>query len=219
LEIDTPKGKVSGTLGFSTLGTPANFGDYPGRALEPQEWDPAKTSRPQTRFGKGSKGLPVVRPAPDNLEGCHPHFNVHANPDSFYTPRPPYLDTVLLVKRGNCTFFEKLLHAERAGARGVIVTSPEAVAPSLEAPDQEWEYADMYLKYAGLVLISGQDVTKLELMMDQPEWTVMVEVIDTQAESAKLQKSKQYWDTLRLTGFGRPLYINGKRLHNAVLLF
>ncbi|CAG8499935.1 8066_t:CDS:10 [Paraglomus occultum] len=62
----------------------------------------------------------------------HPLYNIH------YLPKAPYgcspylsseksilLNSYVIVKRGECTFYEKAIHAQDAGARAVIVVSDE----------------------------------------------------------------------------------------------
>lgn len=74
------------------------------------------------RFGHG-EGVRLVR-APDNPLGCKPYARTFAGDAVF-------------VYRGECTFLEKLVHARRAGASGVVVISDEDlhINPSAEAAD------------------------------------------------------------------------------------
>ncbi|KAG8886664.1 hypothetical protein FRB99_004380, partial [Tulasnella sp. 403] len=247
---DTTQPEVPREL--TSFGTAANFGDHPGKVVTEEEWE--GTSRPRNRFGKGSPALPLVRPPFENRWGCKPFEYVKTNTsrtidvddfeysesevlddgvDSPYTPPPPYADTVLLIQRGVCTFYEKLNWAEKAGARGVIVTSDTGVVPSLSAGDAEYQTARMYLKYVGLVVVAGvENVQAIERMIAASEDSeaglkLMVEVdatpqdeaTKTQAEVEPTPKTREDWNALRHQILGRPLYINGKRLHNAVLLF
>ncbi|KZT74450.1 glycoside hydrolase family 47 protein [Daedalea quercina L-15889] len=77
---------------------------------------------PPLSFGRG-EGVALVAD-PSNPLGCAPYTRTFA-------------DDAVLVQRGDCTFLEKLVHARRAGASGVIVVSDEEtnINPSADKTD------------------------------------------------------------------------------------
>ncbi|KAG9019007.1 alpha mannosidase-like protein [Tulasnella sp. 427] len=210
----------------------ANWGDQPGQKLAKSEWDPSISSRPRARLGKGSEPLPLVRPPKENRHGCRPHLPQDYEEDPHFAPPQIYADKVLVLDRGECTFLEKAQFAERAGARSVIVLSDEDVLPSMSKSDPDYEFTQMYIKYISLIIVSGKDYAdKLNAMLSQTDVRVMVEVDRTKMTGFELVEAAQTnsdavpkrmrsdWDKLRKVGVGRPLFINGKRLLNAALLF
>ena len=99
---------------FATAST-ALFGADPNAA-------PPIDGSPPIRFGHG-EGVRLVH-EPANPLGCAPYAQTFAG-------------DAVLVHRGECTFLEKLVHARRAGASGVVVISDEDlhINPSAEAAD------------------------------------------------------------------------------------
>ncbi|KAJ3573862.1 hypothetical protein NP233_g2134 [Leucocoprinus birnbaumii] len=97
-----------------------------------------------------SGGLPLFRES-DNPKGCFPYNHV-------------YPDSVLVVKRGECTFLEKLLEARDAGAAGVIVISNEEVAINPTADANEAEEAGDISDVGLLLLTPGAGKVLLHLM-------------------------------------------------------
>jgi hypothetical protein len=215
---------------FTAQGVPASYGDNPGRKQMRKSAD-----KDRKRFGNGEKALPLLRPSTDNRLGCRPHHSEEDGQDmspdqeTLSLPAQTYADTVLLLARGECTFFDKLRYAEQAGARGIIVTSLEGpVKPTLterEAVDKQ--YAEKYLSKTGFLVVAGTEMAdSLDNLVAFSEdlqngVQAMVEVLDRPPAKAEPEKvrSREEWDALRKAGIGRPLFINGKRLHNAVLLF
>ena len=89
-------------------GSTATFGRDFGQT-GPQNW------------GLGGAAVMLVLPESSNADGCSSH-----GPSEKFTP-PTAGSYVLLLERGTCTFFEKLVLAHRAGAAGVLVVdTPES---------------------------------------------------------------------------------------------
>ena len=132
---------------------------------------------------------------------------------------------MLWVLRGECTFFEKLWNAKRAGALGVFVASTaESVIPSLD--ESEMDLARDELDDVTMILVAT-DHQKVELMLGMKEksstWEVLVDVVGSSRVELDLslteeERRKKLEDT-RMTLPKRPLYINGKRLQNGILAF
>ncbi|KIO33955.1 glycoside hydrolase family 47 protein [Tulasnella calospora MUT 4182] len=232
----TPAQKILHTLfgdaEYTVSGVSATWGDQPGQKLEESEWDPNVSSRPRARLGKGSQALQLVRPPEENRHGCQPHIPPDFEQGSHFSPPQIYADSVLLLDRGGCTFIEKTQFAEQSGARSVIVLSDEDVLPSMTSSDPDYDFVQMYIKYISFIIIGGKDhANKLNEMLSQTDSRIMVEVDRTKptgldlVEAAKSnsnavpKRMRSDWDRLRRLGVGRPLFINGKRLFNASLLF
>lgn len=74
---------------------------------------------------------------PRMTQGGLPLFREFSNQKGCSSYKHAYLDSILVVERGECTFLEKLLEARNAGAAGVIVISNEdlAINPTANADD------------------------------------------------------------------------------------
>jgi mannosidase alpha-like ER degradation enhancer 1 len=128
-------------------------------------------------------GLPLFREL-SNQKGCVPYENV-------------YPDSILVVERGECTFFTKLLEARHTGAVGVIVLSDEdlAINPTANADEVEevGDISDIGLvllpKTAGRVLIQLMEVIE-NLGSGQVTVTIYRDVL-AMADSAHREPSYQ----------------------------
>ncbi|KAG9034693.1 alpha mannosidase-like protein [Tulasnella sp. JGI-2019a] len=220
-----------------TDGITANFGNHPAKEMKHADWV-ATTPR----FGRGWPSLPLARPPAYNEYGCRAHTSstvyeeeLYYDNDSPFLPRP-YEGMVVLLKRGECTFFEKLDLASMAGASGIVITSDEPVTPTLLPEEDQFQTAQMYLSHVGLVIVSGaQNVEVLEKMVDLSQTSssgmqvmVHVEADAPVAEVVKEEKKpaivvpldkREMHASLRKQIPSRPLYINNKRVKNSVLLF
>ncbi|KAF5393914.1 hypothetical protein D9757_000102 [Collybiopsis confluens] len=159
--------------------------------------------------------VPVYRDE-ENEFGCTPH------------QRRPYQDGIIVVKRGECTFLQKLIAARDAGAAGVIVVSDEDTAINPTANPEELEAAGDLSEVAIIVLprSSGELV---ENLLDNAEsiGQVMLSLehehqstVDTGTESEPKQaqgKSAVDKESLKHDAT-RVLYLNGHPLFNSRLL-
>jgi len=132
------------------------------------------------------------------------------------------VDNVLVVDRGGCTFVEKLRHASKAGAAGVIVISDtdEFMNPSTDHDEPADDLAD-----SGLVVITqsgGKALMSLvELARKQDTFVtlavepeLMVEVQSSEASSHIPTDIEP--DTL--DGKLRYIYLGGKPILNMIIL-
>lgn len=183
---------------FTTIAFSASFGG-----------DPLKQTRFVSGAGKGV-GSRLVR-VPSNKLGCEPYASSLTN-------------TVVLAHRGTCTFLEKLVHATRAGARGVIVASDNDLPlnPSAEIVELE-EFAGDSLGDVVLVAITHSAGEEISRMLDTAEARGVADVIvsvepegqsgkaDTQPPSEPAKEGAKQPNT-------RVLYLNGHPLLNTRLL-
>jgi mannosidase alpha-like ER degradation enhancer 1 len=150
------------------------------------------------RFGHG-EGVRVVRFSRDSF-GCSTTDNV-------------FDGAIVLVRRGECTFLEKLLHARDAGSSGIVVISDEeqGVNPSADAADLA---AAGELDNVAIVLLTKSDGASVAAMMDSieadgnGEFSVVVQ-LERQSSSREEGKGKT----------NKILYLNGHPLHNTRFLF
>lgn len=150
-----------------------------------------------------AEGIEVVR-VPDNVLGCAPFARDYRG-----------ADVVLLLRRGQCTFLEKLRHARIAGAAGIVVLSDEnlRVQPSAEPAE---------LALAGAL----DDVVALVLRRAEGERVVhMVEVTETQRLGRVVMVIEPpevdgdgFGFGLEDTRAGRVLHVNGQPLLNTRLI-
>ena len=110
-QVGTKEGPLEATLPVNT----ALFGGDP--SLSDPDHEPI-------RFGR-QDGVQLIQDH-SNRYGCVPYEQT-------------YLDEVLLVDRGECTFLKKLLNAKEAGASGVVVINDDdaRVSPSIDEDERE----------------------------------------------------------------------------------
>ncbi|KAI9001169.1 alpha-mannosidase [Trametes punicea] len=126
----------------------AMFGGDPAPPPQPN------SDKPPLRFGHGD-GVRVRR-FPDNQLGC--------------TPYAEKLDgEAIVVARGECTFLEKLVHAQRAGASGVVVLGDEDhhINPSADA--EELAAAGPTIDEVVIVVLRRGDAQLVSDMLDSAE--------------------------------------------------
>lgn len=116
---------------------------------------PSSSGKPPLRFGHGS-GVRVVR-FPNNPLGCAP-----------YSETLPANEAVV-VWRGDCTFLEKLILAQRAGASGVIVLGDENHHINPSADRDELEDAGTGIDDAAVVVLRKGDSEQVARMLDSAE--------------------------------------------------
>ncbi|KAI0773849.1 alpha-mannosidase [Fomes fomentarius] len=116
---------------------------------------PSSSGQPALRFGHGD-GVRVVR-VPDNSLGCSPY------------PEALLDNEAVVVKRGDCTFLEKLVIAQRAGASGVIVLGNEDNHINPSADKAELVAAGLQLDEVAIVVLRKADAELVAQMLDSAE--------------------------------------------------
>lgn len=165
--------------------------------------DPAAVSPVGTSplaFGRGD-GVPVVQ-AWNNTYGCLP-----------FTEK--FHDEAIVVHRGQCTFFEKLMRAMDAGASGVIVIDDDDNGIHPSAEKTEIEDAGEGLNRVALVVIQRSAGKVLERMLnvaDDLDATIWL-MVHPESASAKAPPTEP-----TPTTEPKMLYINGHGLINTRLL-
>jgi len=201
-------------LGLRLTAFTAFFGaDLTVRAIEPHDKLP--------RMARGG-GLPLFRDS-GNLKGCLPYEHV-------------YLDSVLVVERGDCTFLEKLLEARHAGAAGILVIGNDETAINPTADAQEAEEAGdisdvgllLLAKTAGNVLLHLMETVDTHLGTGQVMMAIHQDPLVRSDRGTTFQKlqgeepldvsEKVENDKYQDTSNSRILYINGHPLLNTRLL-
>ncbi|KAI0347071.1 alpha-mannosidase [Trametopsis cervina] len=168
---------------------------------------PDATSEP-IRFGHG-EGVKLVRDA-SNKYGCEPYSQQFIH------------DEAVVVKRGECTFLEKLVEATIAGASGVIALSDEqqGINPSASA-EELLEYGES-LADTAIVTINRAYGAVITSMLDAVELyggDIMMAVVPAGVHGAT-QPPSQTLDEKRTRAKegNRVLYLNGYPLLNTRLM-
>lgn len=118
-------------------------------------WDPrSDPSRPSMRLFQ--ERIRLVQPSANSL-GCR---------DAQYPSNRP--NFIAFVKRGKCTFYEKLLTAKRYGALGVVVWGSEQDGNQLIRPSADGEMLQE-VEDVGMVYITGEVGRHLAERMDRGE--------------------------------------------------
>lgn len=166
-----------------------------------QEKGSRRPAEKKDRFD-GSRVLYDAR----NALGCRPY-------QSTYTTDA----TVLLVRRGECSFLEKLVFAKKAGAVGVIVISDENLAINPTATDDELKAVGLELGDVALLLLKAADAQAVVGLLElaQAEGELMV-ALDPERRPVMPDKVRQVQEGREK---GKLLYLNGHALVNTRLLF
>ena len=115
------------------------------------------TADPPLRFGHGhGDGVRVVR-FPDNPLGCTAYNEVLFDNEA------------IVVNRGDCTFLEKLIFAQRAGASGVVVLGDEEQHINPSAEKGELDAAGPQLNEVAVVVLRKSDADMVTQMLDAAE--------------------------------------------------
>ncbi|CCM05644.1 uncharacterized protein FIBRA_07874 [Fibroporia radiculosa] len=183
---------------FTVTASTAFFGG------DPTIYDPDPISGVSSlRFGHG-EGVQVLR-VPENPYGCVP-----------YTQR--FDGDAVIVKRGECTFLEKLVFAREAGASGVIVLSDEEIYinPTADAP--ELAEVGEIIKDVVVVVLRRSGGKVVSEMLDAAERLRIARIVVSVQPEAQptLDHGKDYQDTLKDNH--RVLYLNGHPLLNTRLM-
>ena len=127
------------------VGSTAMFGADPS-ASDPDE-EPI-------RFGRG-EGVRLVRDA-SNPYGCEPY-------------KQRYSGEALVVRRGDCTFLEKLFEAAVAGASGVVVISDEDHSITPSANVEEIREVGDAINDVAIVVVNREDGELIASMLHTAE--------------------------------------------------
>jgi len=147
------------------------------------------------------EAVPVRRPR-YNHDGCNA-----------YEER--FDDDVVFVKRGGCTFLEKLVLARDAGAAGVIVLNNDDVRINPSASEEEEDAAGSALKEVALVLVGATEGGFISEALDaldvhgSSRRLFMVVDPERGAWDGKVHSDQQYYP---------PLYVNGHPLLNTRII-
>jgi len=168
---------------------------------------PFPDNRRPMRFGQG-EGVGLVRD-PVNPTGCQAYMQTFA-------------DEAILVRRGGCTFLEKLQRAHEVGASGVVVIndSDETISPSASTEDLK-DVGDS-LDDVAVVVLRASDGRQVSAMLDVAEdhhaGRVILVVENLERDPALPEQEPT--GTGERSGFAnnRVLYINGYALLNTRLL-
>jgi ER degradation enhancer, mannosidase alpha-like 1 len=162
------------------------------------------------RFGHG-EGVRLVKDA-SNPYGCEPY-------------KQQYTGEALLVRRGECTFLEKLLEAADAGASGIVVISDEdhSITPSANA--DEIYAAGSAIDNVAIVVLNREDGELVAAMLHTADTfgtgTVMLAVVpatEFAAESGGEPELSAEEARQRARDTNRILYLNGHPLVNTRLM-
>ncbi|KAI5124722.1 hypothetical protein M0805_005360 [Coniferiporia weirii] len=190
---------------FTTVAFPASFGADP------------------FVFGASrSMGTRLIH-APGNSLGCSPY---RTDVDA-----PSLADMLVLVHRGTCTFLEKLVHATRAGAAGVVVVSDNdnPLNPSAEKEELE-EFGADALENAVIVVVTrsgGDEIKKLMSAVDIHGSVDILVSIEPEGQPGKTEAQSPDGIAQKQSGKrrsdlkdsqGKILYLNGHPLLNTRLL-
>lgn len=138
-----------------------------------------------------------------------------------------YLDEVLLVDRGECTFLEKLLNAKESGAAGVIVINDDdaRISPSIDEEERE-EVGDAVDDVALVILTKTAGEAVIDMIKRTQYLGVgqVMFVVDPESRQvgvkkrpAKKHKSSNEMDKLK-DDIQKVLYLNGHALVNTRLV-
>ncbi|EPQ59290.1 alpha mannosidase-like protein [Gloeophyllum trabeum ATCC 11539] len=158
------------------------------------------------RFGHGH-GVRVSRDRM-NAFGCHTYAR-------------QYDDHALLVDRGGCTFLEKLLHAQAAGASGVVVISDDELPLNPSADQAEIEAAGTSLDEVVIVVLKKSAGENILDMLERAEMHGMGQLmvaVDPEGFSIPMEGRHQAKTLKVYDDANRVLYLNGHPLLNTRLM-
>ena len=155
---------------------------------------------------------------PENGYGCNP----------FPDPSGRIEGSMILVKRGECYFIDKLAHARQAGAAGAIVwqEDDEQIQPSAEPED--FHRLSGIIEGAMLLVIGSNEAQRIGSMLRFEDAhvgkvEVWVRLDDQWQKDMDLDGVGGTWPpeqpTKTQSTVGRMLYVNNHALVNTVLLF
>jgi len=169
--------------------------------------DPHPPNGKALRFGQG-EGVGLVRD-PENPTGCQEYTQTFAT------------DEAILVRRGECTFLEKLMRAHEVGASGVVVINLESdVGINPYASVEDLKDVGDSLDDAAIVVLHETDGRHVLAMLDVAEsghaGRVVLALESTQWDTGSMEQGPARED---IDFTEKPvLYVNGYALLNTRLL-
>ncbi len=206
---------MSRSQSLSAKAWTSNFGLDPRDAYLSSAQSAGPESLPSPRFSR--QGSRLVH-FPENGYGCDP----------FLDPSGRINGSMVLVKRGECYFIDKLAHARQAGAAGAIVWHEEDEHLRPSAEPQDFQRLDGIIEGATLLAIGPTEAQRIGLMLrledaQAGKVEVWVRLDDRWQEDIDLVGVEGAWPpdqpTKTQSTVGRMLYVNGHALVNTVLLF
>lgn len=220
---------------ITVLAFTSTFGADPSASVRRRA--PNKTSS-ALAFGRGPAGS-VLTTILSNARGCQPY-------DERLLQQDGDVNRVLLVWRGECTFIEKLSHAAKAGAAGIVVVSDEdkGVNPAADAEDvdraqeelatvttvldEEETINTIGLEDVVAVLVTRSDGEKLIRLLHTAEAHGFAEIrvvvepepeLDAEAGAGETPDLKESQESQKPSEQGgKILYLNGHPLVNTRIL-
>lgn len=151
-------------------------------------------------------GLPVYKDA-TNPSGCKAYTH-------------SYQDAVILIRRGECTFLQKLLMARDAGASGVLVVNSEDVGVNPTASEAELAGVGD-LSDVVILVITSSSAQRIEAAMDRGQLRAMGPLmvkVEREEPSSTGPEEEDSGTKDEEDEKPRILYLNGHALTNTRLL-
>jgi mannosidase alpha-like ER degradation enhancer 1 len=157
------------------------------------------------RFGQG-EGVGLVRD-PANPTGCLEYTQT-------------FSDEAILVRRGECTFLEKLMRAHEVGASGVVVINDSEMVVNPSATMEDLKDIGDSLDDVAVVVLRESDGRQVSAMLDVAEdrhaGRVVLVLENEECNTASVESEPS--ETQSRFSERSMLYINGHPLHNTKLL-
>lgn len=158
------------------------------------------------RFGQG-EGVGLVR-EPENPTGCREY-------------KQTFADEAILVRRGECTFLEKLIRAHDAGASGVVVINDSDLGINPSANEEDLKEIGDSLDDVAVVVLRESDGRQVSAMLvaaeDHYAGRVVLALESMQYDTASVEH-KWIQEDFGYAVEDPVLYINGHALLNTKLL-
>lgn len=158
------------------------------------------------RFGQG-EGVRLIRD-PENPIGCGEY-------------KQPFADEAILVRRGECTFLEKLMRAHEAGASGIVVINDSDIGINPSADEEDLKDIGDSLDDVAAVVLRESDGRQVLAMLaaaeDHHAGRVVLALESMQYDTATVEH-KWIQEDFGLAEEDPVLYINGHALLNTKLL-
>lgn len=210
------KSHMSDLQSFTAKAWTSSFGMDPRDAYlgSAQSTDPESFASPNFFGLRGSRLVYF----PENGHGCDPFLDRSARIDG----------SMVLVKRGECYFIDKLVNARYAGAIGAIVWQEEDEQLQPSAEPEDFQRLGDIVERATLLVIGSNEAQQLGSMLKFEDAhagkvETWVRLDDRWQEDMDLVGVEGAWPpdqpTKTQPTVGRMLYVNGHALANTVLLF
>ena len=206
---------MSGEQNLSAKAWTSSFGLDPRDAYLGSAQNTTPESPPSPRFSRQGSRLVYF---PENGYGC----------DAFSDPSGRIEGSMVLVKRGECFFIDKLAHARQAGAAGAIVWQDEDEPLQPSAEPEDFQRLSGVIEGATLLAVGSNEAQRIGSLLKfegahAGKVEVWVRLDDQWQEDMDLIGVEGVWPpdqpTKTQSTAGRMLYVNGHALANTVLLF